>query len=449
MNRRDFLQTGAAGLMLSGLSSRVFAAPETKPYRVGLIGCGWYGKNDVLRSLQVAPVEVISVCDPDSRQLDGAVDIISRRQKSGAKPAGYADFRQMLKNHQFDLVFVGSPDHWHAMHTIAAIEAGAHVYCQKPTSTDVLEGEAMLAAARKHKKVVQVGTQRRSTPHLIEAKQRFVDSGALGTIGHVEVCCYYHMRANGNPPVEKVPDHLDYDLWTGPAPMRDYDGIPHIRWWRTFMEYGNGITGDMCVHMLDTVRWMMNIGWPTKITSSGGIYVQKEGKSNISDTQTATFEYDGFNVVWNHRTWGPPVDPQYPWSLTLYGEKGTLKASVFTYDFIPADGGPTIHGECFYEKEKYPEDATEPMMELNAAPATRRHVLDFIAAVESGGKPVADIEQGHASSASCILANVAMKLGRPVAYDPKTRTIPGDAEATKLLRRSYRSPWKHPADGLA
>jgi predicted dehydrogenase len=333
---------------------------------------------------------------------------------------------------------------------IAAVESGADVYCQKPISRDVLEGEAMVAAARKHKRVVQVGTQRKSTPHLIEAKKKIVDSGMLGKVGHVEVCCYFHMRANDNPPVQPVPDFLDYDLWTGPAPLRPYDGLPHKRWWRTFTEYGNGIVGDMCVHMLDTARWMLGLGWPKSVYSNGGIYVQKGGKSNISDTQVATFEYPEFNVVWQHRTWGTPPDPDYPWALFIYGEKGTLKASTMRYDFIPDGKGEAIHGDVVYEKEQYPEDVTEPDIELNAAPATRLHMRDFLAAVESRGRPVADIEQGHISTASCILANLSMQLGgRPLGYDPAKQQVVGDPEATCLLRRPYREGWRHPADGLA
>ena len=183
----------------------------------------------------------------------------------------------------------------------------------------------MVDAARKHKRGVQIGTQRKSTPHLIEAKKQIVDGGLLGKIGHVDLCCYIPMRANGNPPLEPVPDFLDYEMWTGPAPLRPYDGLPHKRWWRTFTEYGNGIVGDMCVHMFDTARWMLKLGWPKRITSSGGIYVQKGGKSNISDTQTATFEYDDFDAVWEHRTWGAPPDPDYPWALFIYGDKGTLR----------------------------------------------------------------------------------------------------------------------------
>jgi predicted dehydrogenase len=294
--------------------------------------------------------------------------------------------------------------------------------------------------------VVQIGTQRKSTPHLIDAKQRVVNAGLLGKIAHVDMCCYFHMRANGNPPVQPVPDFLDYEMWTGPAPLRPYDGLPHRRWWRTFTEYGNGIMGDMCVHMLDTVRWMLNLGWPRRITSSGGIFVQKEGKSNIPDTQTATFEYEGLNCVWQHRSWGLPPDPDYPWALFLHGEKGVLKASTMRADFIPFDTNQKpIHFPCLYEREKYPEDVAEKDIELNAAPATRRHMLDFLAAVDKRSRPIADVEAGHISTASCILANLAMKVGRPLSYDPQKKVIPGDAATTKLLRRAYRSPWKHPA----
>ena len=310
------------------------------------------------------------------------------------------------------------------------------------------EGEAMLDAARNLKRVVQIGTQRKSTPHLIDVKKQVVEAGLLGKIGHVELCCYYHMRANENPPVQPVPEFLDYEMWTGPAPLRPYDGLPHRRWWRTFKEYGNGIVGDMCVHMLDTARWMLGIGWPKRITSAGGIYVQKDGKSNISDTQTATFEYDGFDAVWQHRTWGSPPDPDYPWALFIYGEKGTLKASTMRADFIPQDkNAKPLHFECFYEREQYPEDRTEKDIELNAAPATRRHMLDFLAAIEKRSRPVADIEEGHISTATCILANVAMEVGRSLVFDPKQRVVVNDSEATILLRRPYRAPWLHPAAG--
>ena len=449
LNRRSFLKASALATLASSLGGFTALGAEPKPLRVGLIGTGWYGKSDLWRLLQVAPVEVVSLCDPDQRMLAGAADLAAQRQASKKKPRTYSDYRAMLKEKDLDLVLIGSPDHWHALQAIAAIEAGADVYLQKPISVDVLEGEAILAAARKHKRVVQIGTQRKSTPHLIQAKKQVVEAGLLGKVGHVEMCCYYAMRANGNPPVQPVPDYLDYEMWSGPAPLRPYDGLPHRRWWRTFMEYGNGIVGDMCVHMFDTARWMLDLGWPKRITSEGGIYVQKDGKSNISDTQSAIFEYDGLTAAWQHRTWGTSPDPEYPWALFIYGEKGTLKASTTRADFIPQGGGAKpLHFDCVHEKEKYPEDVTEQDIELNAAPATRLHMKDFLAAVGTRGRPVADIEQGHISTASCVLANVSMKLGRPLAYDPARRIVPGDAEATKLLRRPYRGPWQHPAQSL-
>lgn len=449
MNRRDFLKVSAAGAAASMMGGYVAYGAEHKSYRVGLIGTGWYGKSDLFRLIQVAPVDVVSLCDVDQHQLEHAADMVSQRQKSKKKPRLYGDYRKMLAEKDLDLVLIGTPDHWHALQMIAAVESGVDVYVQKPISRDVLEGEAMVAAARKHGRVVQVGTQRKSTPHLIDAKKNIIETGMLGKIGHVDICCYFHMRANDDPPVQPVPAWFDYEMWTGPAPMRPYDKLPHVRWWRTFMEYGNGIVGDMCVHMFDTVRWMLGLSWPRRVTSAGGIFVQKGGKSDISDTQVATFEYPDFDVVWQHRTWGTSPDEKYPWSAIFYGEKGTLKASTMSYDFIPEGKGRPIHKDVVYEREQYPEDVTEPEIELNAAPATRLHMRDWLAAVENRGRPVADIEQGHISTASCILANVAMQLGRPLVYDPTKRQIVGDEEATRLLRRPYRAPWQHPADGLA
>src|SRR5207247_1085631 len=222
--------------------------------------------------IQCGSVEVVSSCDVDKQMLAGAVEIASQRQKGGKKPRTYSDYREMLHEKDLDIVLVGSPDHWHALHAIAAMESGADVYCQKPISRDVREGEAMLDAARKH---------------------------------------------------------------------------------------------NRRVHMLDTARWMLKLGWPKRVTSAGGIFVQKEGKSNIADTQTATFEYEGFDAVWQHRTWGAPPDPDYPWALFIYGDKGTLKASTMRADFIPMDkNAKPIHFDCVYERELYPEDVNEKDIEL-------------------------------------------------------------------------------------
>jgi len=447
MNRRNFLRLtglGAAGLTLSRYSTFAAEFADMKK-RVGLIGTGWYGKCDLLRLIQVAPVEVVSLCDVDKRMVAEAANLVATRQASKKTPRIYHDYRAMLKEKDLDIVLVGTPDHWHALAMIEAVKAGADVYVQKPTSVDIVESQAMLAAARKYQRVVQVGTQRRSTPHLIEARDKVIKEGKLGKISHVEICCYLHMRASGNPPYTNPPEYLDYEMWTGPAPRRPYNEWVHPRRWRAFMEYGNGIVGDMCVHMLDMVRWMMDLVWPKTVASSGGILVDKASKANISDTQTATFDFGDVQVVWNHRTWGDAVDPKYPWSATFYGEKGTLKASVFDYEFFPqGQSNPTLQGKPLFEYDKFPEDETEKDLEKHCASAIRWHMKDLLSCIASRGKPVADIEQGHTSTTSSILANLSMKLGRSLAWDPVKGEIVGDAEANRLLRRPYRAPLAHP-----
>ncbi|MDX2180641.1 MAG: Gfo/Idh/MocA family oxidoreductase [Bryobacteraceae bacterium] len=424
MERRHFLS--------SSLAASLYAADTQKKRRVGLIGCGWYGKCDLIRLLQVAPnVEVVSLCDPDKNMLDAAATQLGNRQASKQRPQTYADYREMLKQSGLDIALVATPDHWHALAMIEAVKAGADVYCQKPISVDVVEGQAMLAAARKYKRVVQIGTQRRSTPHLVEAREQIVKTGKLGKVAYAEVYCYYHMRAKENPPDQAPPAHLDYELWTGPAPMRPYNPLVHPRRWRAFEEYGNGIMGDMCVHMLDMVRWMLDLGAPTRIASSGGILIDKASKANIPDTQEATFDFGEIKVNWTHRSWGHPPDPQYPWGATIYGDKGTLRAGVMGYDFAPLGPGEKVHRDVKYELEEYPEDKVEKDLEKHVAPAIRHHMLNFLEAIDNRSKPVADIEQGYISSAACILANLAMRTGRTVDWDTK-------------YARPYRAGYKHP-----
>jgi predicted dehydrogenase len=443
MDRRDFLHTSAAGLAASSVA---FAGGgEPRPPRVGLIGCGWYGKVDLFRLLQVANVEVVSLCDVDSRMLDEAAGMVAARQRSRQRPRTFRDYRQMLQERNLDIVLVDTPDHWHALPAIAAMEAGCDVWVQKPISVDVAEGQAMVAAARRLGKVVQVGLQRRSTPHIAEARERIVRAGRLGRIAHVEIYCYYHMRTRDNPPDVQPPENLDYELWTGPAPMRPYNRLVHPRGWRAFMEYGNGIVGDMCVHMLDMVRWMLDLGWPRRISSAGGILVDRGSKANITDTQTATFDFGDKTVVWQHRTWGTTPDPDYPWGATIYGDRGTLKVSVMRYDFLPQGQGERIRREVAYEFEQYPEDRTERDLETHVAPAVRGHMRNFLEAIRTRGRPICDIEEGHISTASCILANIALRLNRTLTWDAPQQRVVGDDEANRLLRRPYRAPWVHPA----
>ena len=448
MNRREFLKAGVAGMTLSplviGTNNYAVASSGQKPKRYGLIGCGWYGKSAMFRLLQIAPVEVVSLCDVDSQMVAEAAEMVAARQASKKKPRTYGDYRQMLEREQLDIVHVATPDHWHALAMIAAVKAGADVYVEKPISVDVVEGQAMLAAARKYKRVVQVNMQRRSTPHLVEARDRIIKEGKLGKVAYAEVCCYYHMRARNNPPDATPPENLDYDMWTGPAPMQPYNALIHPRRWRAYMEYGNGIVGDMCVHMLDMVRWMLDLGWPKRVSSSGGILVDRDSRANISDTQVATFDFDNLPVTWTHRTWGSAPDPDYPWAAFIYGENGTLKADVHKYEFIPRGRGEKISGKALYEYDKYPEDETEKDLERHVASAMRQHWKNFLAMVETRGRPVSDIEEGYITATACILANLSCKLGRSLAWDPERGQVVDDAEANRLLRRPYRRPWVHP-----
>ena len=448
MRRRHFLRTGgAAAVALAGFRRDAEVFADTR-LRVGVIGTGWYGKCNLFRLLQVAPAaEVVSLCDVDSAMLADAAAQVAARQASKKTPRTHADYRKMLAERDLDIVIVGSPDHWHALPTIAAIEAGADVYVEKPISVDVVEGQAMVAAARRHGRVVQVGTQRRSTPHLIEARDEILRAGKLGRVGHVETYGYFPLMHTKNPREIPPPSTLDYDFWTGPAPLRPYNELIHPRNWRAFMEYGNGTIGDIGIHMLDMVRWLLGLGAPRRISSAGSIFVEPGGKVNITDTQTATFDFNDLRVLWTHRFWGAPPDPRDLWGATLYGEKGTLKASPFGYDFQPLGGGTPVRRPVAFELDKYPEDRTERDLEHFAAPAIRGQMKNLLAARENRSRPVADIEEGHISTAACILANVSMKLGRTLEWDYAKGVLVGDEEANRLLRRPYRAPWVHPEPG--
>ncbi len=454
MNRRDFIASSALGLGAIRLGQTSAFADRFGDVhkRVALIGSGWYGKVDLFRLLQIAPVEVVSISDPDRNMAGDAAAQIASRQQSGKRPRIYNNYRDLLAEGDAEIVLIGSPDHWHALHAIDAMKAGADVYLQKPTGVDVVEGQALLAVAQRTGRVVQVGLQRRSTPHLIEAKERVIDAGLLGQVSHSDICCYYHMRRNltvEEAPDIPAPEYLDFDLWTGPAPLRPFNRMIHPRGWRAFMEYGNGIVGDMCVHMLDTVRWMLDLGMPTKISSSGGILVQTESRANTTDTQTAIFEFPEMHVVWNHRSWGDAPDPDYPWAAFIYGEKGTLKLSVHKYEYFPqGERKPALAGTPLFEYDRFPIDETEKGLERHVASAIRWHMMDFLSCVETRERPVADIEEGVISSNACVLANVALEVGRTLEWDAEAGKVKGDPEANSMLARPYRAPWVHPGEIL-
>ena len=444
MQRRDFLHTGIGLAAVGALGPESATAAEpAKPLRVGLVGCGWYGKTDLFHLMQVAPVEVVGLCDVDSVMREAAAALVAKRQPSGKSPPQFGDYRTLLAETKPEIVLVCTPDHWHCLPMIAACEAGADVYVQKPISFDCIEGRAMVAAARKHGRTVQVGLQRRSTPHLLDARDRFITSGRLGKIAAVDIHSYYGSR-EAFPPAAPVPPTLDWEMYCGPAPLVEYRPQIHPRSWRDCIEFSNGQTGDLCVHFYDLVRFFLGLSWPTRIAATGGALIRPaDSFVKVHDTQTALFDHGPVQVVWTQRNWGENPDPDYPWGATLYGSQGTLRLSVAKWDFKPKDGGQAEHGDFLDEREKYPEDVAHQETEPFAAPATRRHMLDFLAARAMGTRPVADIAEGHLSSAVCILANLSMRLGRSLSIDD-TGNVVDDDEANRLLAREYRAPWKHP-----
>ncbi|MEO6002042.1 MAG: Gfo/Idh/MocA family oxidoreductase [Opitutus sp.] len=446
MDRRTFISSLAvAGTAVAAGPSHVFAADTKARPKAALIGCGWYGGVVLASMAEHTDVEFVSLCDPNAKSLEATLALLAKFQKS--VPATFTDFREMLASHAHDIVLVGTPDHWHAVPAIAAMKAGADVFLEKPIGVDVIEGEALVAAARKYNRVVQVNTQRRSTACLAEARDKYLRSGKIGQVGLIETYSYLHGRPNEVVHEGLPPAHLNYELWTGPAPMRPFNSILESKTWRAFMEYGNGQIGDLGVHMFDCVRWMMDLGWPTTISSTGGIYVDKQASSNISDTQRSVFRYTDLDVSWEHRTWGVAPIPQRDWTdiwgARFVGTKGILTINLLGYEYTPADGGPR-EGFHLLSKTGNLENVDFSQQGSVVNEIQKVHVLDFMKARTTRTRPVADVEEGHISTACCVLANLAQELGRPLRYDPKTRTIPGDTEATRRLSRTYRAPWVHP-----
>lgn len=447
MNRRTFVSSLAVAGAAVATNPRLLAADAKARPRVGVIGSGWYGGVNLEVFARCTTVDFVSLCDVNQRSLEKTLKLVAKHQT--AVPRTFVDYREMLASGAHDIVIVATPDHWHALPAIAAMQAGADLYLEKPVGVDVLEGEALVAAARKYGRVVQVNTQRRSNPLYLEARDKYLTSGRLGKIALVETYSYLGSEgwSAGSIPDAPVPSHLNYDLWTGPAPLLPYKTIMENRGWRAYMEFGNGPIGNLGVHMLDKVRWLLGLGWPESISSTGGIYVHKKSFSNLSDTQRSVFRYPDLEVSWQHRMWGGSPIPQRHWSdqwgAHFIGSNGTLNLTMYEYVFTPANGDPR-EGVHMMSKTGNLENIDFSEQGSAYVETENRHVLDFMAARENRSRPIADIEEGHISSAMCVLANLSLQVGRPLVYDPKTRTIPGDAEATRLLARPYRTPWVHP-----
>lgn len=445
MKRREFISSMAAAGIVLAASPRLFAASKTGGnLTVGLIGCGWFGNVNLGHFLKLGSIEVVALCDPNTEHLSKSLEIVAKHQSR--VPQTYADYRALLSKPP-EVVIVATPDHWHALPAIAAMQAGCDVFLEKPIGVDVLEGEALVAAARKYGSVVQVNTQRRSLEFTDTIKQRFLETGRLGKIGLVETYCYLGMGRGDVLSSSPAPEELDYEFWSGPAPKLPFKPGKEDGRWRRYQAYGNGIVGDMGVHMFDLARYLLDLDWPTRISSTGGILVETESDADISDTQRCVFEYPELRVTWEHRTWGvSPIKAEHwtdNWGVRIIGSKGTLNVTSLRYDFTPVGEGETESFHlCSPDGDPIHTDYGTYGEVMDAL--GRRHVQNFLEARLDRSPPVASIEAAHVSSSSCVLANLAQQLGRPVVYDPATRSIPGDPEATALLARPYRAPWVHP-----
>ena len=436
LTRRHFIRnTAVAGTLLSA-APFIRAADPAKKFRTALIGCGWWGKNILKEAIASGRIKVVGLCDVHENAREVAAEQVN--DLNGDKPKTYNDFRELLEKEKPEIVLIATPDHWHALQTIAAVKAGAHVFVEKPTGHTVNESRAMLRAARESGRVVQVGLHRRIGPHHVSG-MKFLKSGAVGDVGMVRIFAHggggkERPAANSEPP-----EGMDWDLWCGPAPKRPFNQKLHPGGWRHFLDYGNGQLGDWGVHWLDQVLWWSEEKYPKRIFSSAGrpvagaaILNEKEQTSDTPDHQVAVYDFESFTCVWEHRRFADNRAEKHKIGAYYYGTKGTLHIGWRDgWTFYPADSrGQTVH-----EDSQLQEPDGHNLKLLWA---------DFIDSIESGKKAVANIEIAHRASVLPLLGMISWRTGRSIEWDAAKEQIVGDAEAGKLLSRPYRGPWVYP-----
>ena len=327
------------------------------------------------------------------------------------------------------ICLIATPDHWHALAMIEAVKSGADVYVQKPISVDVVEGQAMVAAARKYKRVVQVGTQRRSTPHLVEAKEQFVDTGRSGRSAWWRSIAITICGPPANPPDTAPPANLDYEMWTGPAPMRPYCSLMHPRTLASvhgIRQRHRGRHGDPHVRH-DALDAEAGMARACDLDRRHSMWIRPARP--ISPTRKLRPGIIGdLKIVWQHRTWGAAAEPdRYGWGATFYGDKGTLKAGVYSYDFIP-----TKRASSRYTKtspmnwNNIPKIRPKKDLERHVAPAVRHHMLNLLQAIDNREQAGGGYRAGLYFDCRCILANLAMKTGRKFTWDAEKQQVTGD-----------------------
>ncbi len=424
MNRRNFLQDAAA----AGLAVNILGGQTNRKYTTALTGTGWWGMNILREAIASGECKVVALCDVDPNQLGPAVAEVEKL--SSDRPKQYKDFREMLAKEKPEIAIVAPPDHWHPLVAIEAVQAGAHVYVEKPIGHTLKEGRAMVNAARAANRVVQVGTHRRVSPHNISGME-FLRSGKAGKIGMVRA--FVH---SGGGPGQKTPDSdppagMDWNMWCGPAPLRPYNKSLHPRGFRYHLDYANGVLGDWGIHWFDQILWWTEEKYPRRIYSTAARRI-KQDSTDAPDTQVATFEFESFTAVWEHRQYAANNAEKTAIGCYFYGTEGTFHMGWLDgWTFYPADRKkPVVH-----EEPKLNAPDTQNIRELFA---------DFLASIKSGRRAVCDIEKGHLSTNMSLLGMLSWKVGRSVQWDGEKERIVGDDEANKLLSRPYRAPWKYP-----
>ena len=400
--------------------------------RVGLIGCGGMGTGDLRQSLRLG-AQVVALCDVDDTQSAKVKELVGR-DFSQTPELVTRDLRRVLDRRDIDAVIVGTPDHWHALATVMACQAGKDVYVEKPLSLTIGEGRVMVDVARKHNRVVQMGTQQRSAPHYSDAVD-YVRSGALGTIRLVKTWAYQDWM--GNIPVQPdgpPPSTVDYDLWLGPAPLRPFNPNRFHFNFRWYYDYSGGLMTDWGAHMIDIANWAMGVKAPRAAVSVGGKFGFPDDAEETPDTQQALWEFDGYSMIWEHATavgQGPYMRDH---GVAFHGNNGVLVVDRGGWEVYPET-------ESKNGKKSY-RYAGEPRRGSGGVDYHQLHVKNFLECVDSRQRPRSDVEIGHNSMISCHLGNIAFRSKRRVQWDVDAEKVVGDPEAQALVTKAYRAPWK-------
>jgi len=417
--RRDFLKT-AAGLTL--LSARPGKADANDRVHVAVVGVRGRGKHLTEGFAGMRDAVVTHVCDVDAEVLAKAVKAAKERQSTEPKPV--ADIRKLLEDPSIDAIAVATPDHWHALATIWGCQHGKHVYVEKPASHNLAEGRKMIEAARKYNRVVQLGTQSRSSKHYQEVMD-YLRAGKLGKIHMAKVWNSQQRENIGKKLDSPVPSGVDYDLWLGPAPVKPFNVNRFHYNWHWNWDYGTGDIGNDGIHDLDVARWGLGVLTPSAVTCAGGMLAHDDDQQ-WPDTQIVTYSFPESRaiLVYEQRLWSPYHQEGFENGVAFYGTNGYLLVGRSGWKVVGAKDRPISEA-----KGRFSDDP---------------HRRNFLDCIKSDGRPNADIEEGHRSTALAHLGNIAYRVGRSLTYDGKAETILHDDEAAALLRRTYRKPFAVP-----